>query len=227
MLIDFGLLILSTALIYAVFRLVKYDSQTNFSVSEKITTFLHIFIPYLLMFLSLIIGFYLDLERSWGGFGVLAALVVCKLMPNLSLFLSATKDREEILIRYFQSHHTDIIYGYLLAVLKTSICRNCPTLVISIVAYFIGITLNCNFYYMSIRNLKQSFQKTLGSCLRHWKALVYATGILLVFWIVPILHNFIMTHICAIATPFILVLICGLIYIIKIKCDSRKNSSIS
>lgn len=223
MFIDIGLFILSSLLIYILFRLAKYDSLSNTAVSEKIIIFLHIFIPYLFIFLCLIVGFYLDLDRTWGGFGILSALFVCKFLPNLSLLFSATKVRKDFLCHYFRSNHTNIIYGYLLAVLVTSICQKCPSLIIAVTAYIVGIFLNCNFYLIHIQNMRRSFRRFIRFCQNHWKALIYAAIICFVFWGIPILDSFVLAHLYAIATPPLLVVIGGAIYIAKVKFSSKKE----
>lgn len=220
---NMGLFILSSFLIYLLFRLAKYDSESNFEISEKIIVFLHIFIPYSLIFLFLIVGFYLDLEGIWGGFGILSALFVCKFLPNLSLFFSATKLRKELLYHYFRSNHTNIIYGYLLAVLVTSICQKCPSLIIAVTAYVVGIFLNCNFYFIHIQNMRHSFRRFIRFCQNHWKALIYAAIICFVFWGIPILDSFVLAHLYAIASPPLLVVIGGAIYIAKVKFSSKKK----
>lgn len=222
MLTEIAFFLSSAFLIYIVYLLVQYDTHNDFALSEKITTFLHIFIPYLFIFLLVPLGFYLDVKYKWSGFGILSAIVICKFLPNASSALASTEERTQLLLHYFEMQHTNVIYGYLLTITYIAITENCAVLYMPVIAYLVGLFLNCKFYKLSRENLHNSLDVLINFILGHWKSLIYAIVFSFVYLLFPLIEKYVLPHSVAISIPPFFIFIVGIFYIIKLKHDSKK-----
>ena len=217
MTIDIFLFFLSILVILTIFHLVQHDMRNDYIFSEKLTTFLHIFIPYMLIFVVLLLGFYLDLGKNFGGLGIIVAAIISKYLPNLSMLLSSSNCRKDFLRTYFQSHHEDIIYGYLLAVMFFAFSAKDKQFYVAILAYLLGLFINCKFSFLCIENILESFNKFLKFYKNHYKVPFYALAFYLFFISFPDFHSFLVDHLWAIIPPSIFTVLGISLYILKDK----------